>query len=186
MKFEEYVIGEINKLCGRFDQKIKESSSRRSSTRMSGRNKSNDGNNPMSLQSFKNVWKSLKFSRIHYVSVKDLESPSETVQIIYAIILLKIRSCLELEECRKDDSATPPGSKNTIIALLYTLATVYYTQTLLTRNPSVFSISDYKASSRFRKSTFRRKWCYECHRTFICQWMLYDSFTLDHRVMHSR
>ena len=145
MKFEEYVIGEINKLCGRFDQKIKESSSRRSSTRMSGRNKSNDGNNPMSLQSFKNVWKSLKFSRIHYVSVKDLESPSETVQIIYAIILLKIRSCLELEECRKDDRATPPGSKNTIIALLYTLATVYYTQTSVDKEPIRIRISDYKA-----------------------------------------
>ena len=99
----------------------------------------------MSLQSFKNVWKSLKFSRIHYVSVKDLESPSETVQIIYAIILLKIRSCLELEECRKDDSATPPGSKNTIIALLYTLATVYYTQTSVDKEPIRIRISDYKA-----------------------------------------
>ena len=145
MKFEEYVIGEIDKLCGQFGQKIKEASLRRSSTGLSRQKKTSGINNAMSLQSFKNIWKNLKFSRIHYVSVKDLESPSETVQIIYAIILLKIRSCLELEEGSTDNKATHTGTKNTIIALVYTLATVYYTQTSIDKEPIRIRISDYKA-----------------------------------------
>ena len=39
MKFEEYVIGEIDKLCGQFGEKIKEASSRRSSTGVSRQKK---------------------------------------------------------------------------------------------------------------------------------------------------
>lgn len=145
MNFEEYVIDKVDHICSQFDQRVKESMSRRPSTRSSRQNTSTSDSNAMSLQSFKNIWKNLEFSRIHHVSVKDMESSRDTVQIIYAVILLKIRSCLELEEMGKCNSATPTDNKNIIVALLYTLATVYYTQTSTGKEPIRIRISDYKA-----------------------------------------
>ena len=107
MKFEEYVSNDIDNLLKEFGRL-----------------------NDTSFQQFKQIWKKLNFSRIHYVSVKS----SKTIQIIYAVILLKLNSYMK-------DAAV---DKDIIIGLVYTLITIYYTQVSSTKEHIRIRMSDYR------------------------------------------
>lgn len=112
MKFEEYVSNDIDRLLKEYVV---------------------GGTTSLSFKRYKEVWKKLNFSRIHYVTV----NTTKTIHIIYAVILLKLHGCI------KGDTGNEENDIPRIVGLVYTLITVYYTQVSPVKEPIRIRISDY-------------------------------------------